>query len=273
MKMTMLVLVLTSGLVATTRISAAADECAEDPRVSTELGQALGVLMYDSIVSDYAEFVDVGDIAMGLLHASDRRQHALSGSARVEVDADTESVNAMSVADARSIVSQWQPQTDQLDQQFIAEYKQRGQQQKSGILTHRLPLDASDETQLARCTANFLLTAEEDAMQVCYLQLGIDARSICDMEGKVKGDIARGNWTYGEFQPDSVIEGWVEAFALLRKAPLEKAEAAAGDRAGDGAMLGEVLEVVIPSDLAYGSKGMAGKVRPDETLWFVMAVK
>ncbi len=265
-------------VVPTTPLIAASQGCVEDQRRSTELGHALGVLVYDSIIGDYAESVSVEDIAVGLKHASDRSVFQLSGIASIESNPDAGLGDAMSVSEARNIVAQWRPQSDQLGPRFLSEYKQRGSQQKSGLLTNRWQLAKDELSQLSKCTANFLLPAEEGANQVCYLQVAIDSTAVCDMDSHVKNAISGNSWTYGEFQQNNVIEGWVEAFKLLESEPLDRVDPSSSTtetqrEADDNVELLEVLEVVIPPELAYGKKGMVGRVGPDETLWFVMAIK
>lgn len=279
MKSILPVLISTCALVvSTTPLFADSQGCVEDQRRSTELGHALGVLVYDSIIGEYAESVSVEDIAVGLKHASDRSAFQLSGIASIQSNPDAGLGDSMSVSDARNIVARWRPQSDQLGPRFLSEYKQRGTQQKSGLLTHRWQLAEDELAQLSKCTSNFLLPAEEGAKQVCYLQVLIDSTAVCDMDNHVKNAITGNSWTYGEFQQNNVIEGWVEAFRLLESEPLERADSSSTttdtqSSAEDTVELLEVLEVVIPSELAYGKKGMVGRVGPDETLWFVMAIK
>ncbi len=279
MKSILPALISTCALVAsTTPLFGASQGCVEDQRRSTELGHALGVLVYDSIIGEYAESVTVEDIAVGLKHASDRSAFQLSGIASIESNPDAGLGDSLSVSDARNIVARWRPQSDQLGPRFLSEYKQRGKQQKSGLMTHRWQLAEDELAQLAKCTANFQLPAEEGANQVCYLQMAIDSTAVCDMDNHVKNAIAGKSWTYGEFQQNNVIEGWVEVFKLLESEPLKRAGQSASTadtqgKADDKVELLEVLEVVIPSELAYGKKGMVGRVGPDETLWFLMAIK
>ncbi|MGQ7847341.1 hypothetical protein ACUNV4_22820 [Granulosicoccus sp. 3-233] len=277
MKSSLPALGLICTLASTTPLLAASPGCIEEQRTSIELGHALGVLMYDSIVRDYAEHVSVDDVAAGLRHARDRNGFPLPPMDRgdPEADPETDAVSgaSLSVADARHIVANWRPQTDQLDRRFLSEYKQRGQQQNSGILTHRLTLDAREMDQLSACTANFLLAVDDGATQVCYLRLRIDSQAVCATETHVRDEIASKSWTYGAFQPDSVIEGWAEAFKLLTDEPLVREKADSDGDEDPVERVQEVLEVLIPPEMAYGRKGIAGKVGPEEALWFVMATK
>ena len=89
MKSILPALISTCALVAsTTPLFGASQGCVEDQRRSTELGHALGVLVYDSIIGEYAESVTVEDIAVGLKHASDRSAFQLSGIASIESNPD-----------------------------------------------------------------------------------------------------------------------------------------------------------------------------------------
>ena len=75
---------------------------------------------------------------------------------------------------------------------------------------------------------------------------------MCHYEGRLLDgtvfDSSRKRGSPTTFAPNQVIKGWTEALQLMRP----------GDR----------WELVIPSELAYGSRGAGGKIGPDEVLVF-----
>ncbi len=278
MKTSLPAMVFACTLVFTSQLVSAG--CADQAQRNTALGHAIGVLVFDSIVKEYREFVAVKDIAAGLELAS--------GSAfplPITIEPDPDSTYSLSVAEARSIVTNWQPKSKNLDEEFLNEYKQPGQQKDRGILTRRAKLPVDGSARLSECVENFLNSTEGGLKQVCYMQLPIGNESVCDAEAHVAEALARpdAKWTYGEFNQDDVIAGWVEVFKLFKNKPekfkheIKSLRKIDGGTPKEGAKPEKVsfnlLEVVIPHELAYGEKGMIGKVEPKETLWFLMAVR
>lgn len=79
-----------------------------------------------------------------------------------------------------------------------------------------------------------------------------DAEIICHYEGKlITGEVFDSSYKRGSpatLRPKNVIKGWTEALKMMH--------------------VGDKWELVVPSELAYGSKGTGKKIPPDSVLVF-----
>ncbi|MFK7893363.1 MAG: FKBP-type peptidyl-prolyl cis-trans isomerase [Granulosicoccus sp.] len=259
-------------------------DCQYDDRGRAEIGHALGVLIYENIVKDYASQVSIEDIAAGLKHADSAEGFELLPET-VDLSPGSMSDRKMSVTAAQNIIDNWRAAPESVGERFVSSYKKLSEtsEERSGLLWRRVDQqsfqDRDTETsanagfdKFERCMDK---GAEADAGKyVCFAQLEISENAVCDATEAMVDHLEKSTTAigYGQFQSDEVIAGWTEAFGILEK--LAEASTRQGTSENDRSQHKyNYLEVVVPPQLAYGAKGLPGKVDSNETLWFVMAVK
>lgn len=242
-----------------------------------QLGNAIGVLLHDKLVEGYEKYTSTEDIVAGILHASSNQQYLLSETTQVLLNnlpkSDPEQTNrTMSVQKAKSLVESWRSQEDSVGDRFIDEFKRayRPIESDSGLLYMHRKLNEEEAENFSQCFDRAFSTAEKNQVEVCFATVKIDESAVCDIAEQSSGSYPSLKASdieleYGSFHPDEVIDGWSEAFNIIDSSELYSAE---NDESNS---FRNVLQIVVPPELAYGKKGISGRVVPNETLWFFIA--
>jgi len=222
------------------------------------------VLLHEKVVKEYETEVALEDIVAGLIQASDQEGTLSVEDTPVKSSAGQTEIK-MSVSDAQRVINDWRAGAETIDERFLKAYRDRRDthEEPSGLLWRKLEDNALSES-FENCMKNPFEPQEKKDKQLCYLQLKLNEASVCNITDASYNKslaISGREMTYGHFEKDEVISGWAEAFDLI-DVELDREDSKT-----------VYLEIVTPPELAYGTKGLPGRVEPNETLWFILAVK